>query len=159
MCMVVPWQERFFRPTVHSAVYLFRAPDFPALPSGEDSFCFYPSPRGSTFSPGSCGREGSFSNLLRHVFCFCPSPRGPAYSDQVLLHMRDVSGEAAGFCAYSPAAITSQACTTSEGREGSLWSSVLPIFSCEHLAEAHKKGLQVRTPLVFGAPSYSKLIC
>lgn len=141
MCMVVPWQERFFRPTVHSAVYLFRAPDFPVLPSGEDSFCFYPSPRGSTFSPGSCGREGSFSNLLRHVFCFYPSPRGPAYSDQVLLHMRDVSGEAAGFCAYSPAAITSQACTTSEGREGSLSSSVLPIFLCEHLAEAHEEGL------------------
>lgn len=28
-----------------------------------------------------------------------------------------------------------------EGRGGPLWTSVLPIVSCEHLAETHGEGL------------------
>lgn len=104
---------------------------FPAILSGEDGFCIYPFPRSSSFSPVA-EAEG---------FCFCPSLKGPALSDQFLLPVRDVPGEAAG---------TNWACMTDEGRGGSLWSSALPTFSCEHLAAEFR--LAGETLLVFGAP-------
>lgn len=164
-------QERFFHPFPKGTDFCFVLVWDPGPIScsslGGRWLLLLPFSQKPHLSPSSCGNEGRVSNLQRQKNFFSTlSPEALGMTGFVAqppvircsVHMRCVWGRHRILCLF-PSSNHLSGSVTAEGRLGSLCSSVLPSFSCEHLVEICGKGLASGNSPCVWSSRYSKLIC